>query len=309
MRLFDMHCDTLYECHKQHVDLSENALHIDLERGGRFDAWAQLFAVWMPDTLRGEEAWEQCRNTLEMAHAQAAAFPDRMAIADTAASMDRALEQHRCAALLGVEGGSALAGRLEHVDDLRRLGVRVITLTWNGANELGCGSGVSEGGGLTDFGKAAVQRMEARGITPDVSHLNEAGFWDVASCTAGPFIASHSVAAGVHAHPRNLTDEQFACIRDRGGVVGLNLCGEQLGEQSFEQVERHLDHYLSLDGAKTVGLGCDLDGTDLPPEWGGIQVMPRLYEYLCRKNYEEACLDRVFFGNCYDFFHAALTSG
>ena len=100
-----------------------------------------------------------------------------------------------------------------------------------------------------------------------------------------------------------MKDDQFALIRDRGGLVGLNLCGSQLGEQSFQQLERHLEHYLSLGGEHTVAFGCDFDGTDLPEEWGGIQVMERLYGYLCRKNYDAACLDRLFFSNCNDFFH------
>ena len=52
-----------------------------------------------------------------------------------------------------------------------------------------------------------------------------------------------------------------------------------------------------------MAFGCDFDGTDLPEEWGGIQVMERLYGYLCRKNYDAACLDRLFFSNCNDFFH------
>ena len=92
-----------------------------------------------------------------------------------------------------------------------------------------------------------------------------------------------------------------------GGLVGINFCAGQLGEQTFEAIERHLDHYLSLEGGRTVAFGADLDGTDLPPGWGGIQVMERLYDVLCRKNYDAVCLDRVFFGNCYDFFLRALT--
>ena len=304
MRLFDLHCDTLYECYQKHEELAENLLHVDLKRGLRWDAWAQVFAVWMPDGLRGEAAWQQCCTILDLAERQAAKYAERLQLVRNPAQLEAALAAGRCAALLGVEGGSALAGKLEHVDLLAQRGVKIITLTWNGANELGSGVEAPGDAGLTPFGRAAVKRMERAGILPDVSHLNEQGFWDVAETAEGPFIASHSVSAALNDHPRNLTDRQFCEIRDRGGLVGINLCASQLGEQTFECVERHIDHYVHLDGARTVAFGCDLDGTDLPEKWGGIQVMEQLWEHLARKNYEETFLDRLFFGNCYDFFRA-----
>lgn len=307
MRLFDLHCDTLTECFDKRENLLENRRHLDLVRGGKMEAWAQLFAVWMPDHLRGEAAFERCCTVLDFAREQAARYADRLQIVEDAAGLATALEAGRCAGILTVEGGAALAGELRHLDELARRGVKLITITWNGSNELGhgCLSGCPDG--LTPFGKAAVKRMEELAILPDVSHLNEAGFWDVAETAAGPVLASHSVSAALCASPRNLRDDQFREIRDRKGLVGINFCAGQLGEQTFEAIERHLDHYLTLGGADTVAFGADLDGTDLPEEWGGIQVMERLYEYLCRKNYDTACLDKVFFSNCYDFFRRTLT--
>lgn len=72
---------------------------------------------------------------------------------------------------------------------------------------------------------------------------------------------------------------------------------------------RHLEHGWELGGENTLAIGCDLDGTQLPPEWGGISVMEALYRYLLSKNYEESLLERLFFGNSYDFFRIALTRG
>lgn len=307
MRLFDMHCDTLYECFQTRSSLKCNTLHIDLQRGQAFDAWVQIFAAWIPDSWQGELAFSRCREILQMAYKQAALYSEDMLLVQTASDMEAAQSTHRCGALLAVEGGTALAGKLEYVKELAEDGVKVMTLTWNGSNELGngCLSGREEG--LTSFGKAAVKELENCQIIVDVSHLNPRGFWDVAEISEKPFIASHSVSRKIHEHPRNLTDEQFSCIRDRGGLVGLNLCADQLGKQSFEQFERHLYHFLSLDGDYTVGFGCDFDGTSVPDEWKGIAVMEELYNYLCRKNYDESCLERLFFSNCYDFFRAALT--
>ncbi|MDD2361885.1 MAG: membrane dipeptidase [Oscillospiraceae bacterium] len=308
MRLFDMHCDTLYECAVGEHKLSENSLGIDLKRGLEFDAWGQVFAVWMPDTLRGEAARQQCRRTLELAHTEAANNPDKIAVIYNAKDLDSAFKSRRCAAILAVEGGSALGGRLDTIDIMYGLGVKIITLTWNGANELGNGCLSGNKAGLTKFGKDAIREMESYNIIPDVSHLNEAGFWDVIQTAKKPIIASHSVSAGVYRHPRNLTDEQFNAIVKTGGLVGITISCEQLGEQTFECIYRHIEHYLSLDGYNNVAFGCDFDGTYIPYDWGGIQVMERVYEYLQRKNYEEYLLDRLFFSNCYDFYHTALTS-
>lgn len=305
MRLFDLHCDTLYECYTRKQNLLKNTLQLDLMRGMRYrDGWAQAFAVWMPDTLRGKAAYEQCKAILCFAEEQAELYPEQMLLVKTPEDIDRAITSKRCAAILTIEGGSALAGSLETLEEFAGFGVKAITITWNGENELGCGSGSGKAEGLTPFGKKAVRRMGELGILPDVSHLNEQGFWDVLDSTDSPVIASHSLSAAVNPHPRNLTDEQFRALVQRKGIVGLNLCGDHLGKQSFEQLERHLDHYLSLDGERAVAFGCDLDGTDLPPEWEGMAVIERIYDALQRKNYEERLLDRLFFGNCYDFFMA-----
>ena len=305
MRLFDLHCDTLYECYTKKQNLLKNRLQLDLMRGLRGgEGWAQVFAVWMPDTLRGQAAYAQCLAILGFAREQERLYGGQMRLARTAEDIRDAVASRRCAALLSIEGGSALAGRLEALEQFAACGVRMITVTWNGENELGCGSGCGKPDGLTAFGKQAVRRMGEWGIIPDVSHLNQRGFWDVLENTEGPVVASHSLSAAVHPHPRNLSDEQFTALAERGGLVGLSLCGEHLGGQSLDQLERHLDHYLSLGGERAVAFGCDLDGTALPPEWEGIAVMERIYETLLRKNYEEDLIDRLFFSNSYDFFPA-----
>lgn len=304
MRLFDMHCDTLYECYTKQQPLDNNTLQIDLQRGNRYTPWVQLLAVWMPDTIRGEAAYQQCCDILTFAKQEAARCPTLITLAATAQQIQTPTAG--CTALLTVEGGSALAGQLGHVKDLAKQGVQAMTITWNGSNELGhgCLSGCDTG--LTPFGKAAVCEMWKQGIVPDVSHLNEAGFWDVAALSEQPFIATHSVSRAVCDHPRNLTDRQFEEIRRRGGVVGINFCEDQLGEQTFDYVYRHIQHYLSLGGENTVAFGADLDGTVLPKEWDGIAVMEELYQYLLSKNMDEGLLDKIFFRNASNFFACAL---
>ncbi len=303
MRVFDLHCDTIYECYRKREPLIYNSCAVDLERGRRYRPWCQLFAVWVPDTVRGEPAWKQCCEMLAYAKEQTSPM---LCFPQTGSQLASALRTDCVLGFLGVEGGAALAGKPERVAKLAKLGVKVITITWNGSNELGNGCLADDVGGLTEVGKQAVREMERCGIVPDVSHLNEAGFWDVTAVTKNPFIASHSVSMSVTAHPRNLSDKQFCLLRDRGGLVGLTLCAEQLGQQSFDCLYRHLNHYLELDGERTVALGFDLDGTDVPAEWQGIGVYEQFADYLKKRGVTQTCIDRLFFENAYRFFMRIL---
>jgi membrane dipeptidase len=306
MYLFDLHCDTLYECYRGESSLNANPFHVDLTRGRRYAPWCQVFAVWIPDVLRGQAAFEQCCNTLRFAHSQAAQFSDRITVITDSRMLGETVADGRVGAILAVEGAAALAGRMENLSLLAELGVRVITLTWNGSNELGHGCGSHKSDGLTPFGKTAVREMQRLGIVADVSHLNERGFWDVAQTIDAPFIASHSVSRSVYDHPRNLSDEQFGEIQRRGGVVGVNFCGAQLGEATLDAVYSHLDRFLSLDGETAVSLGGDLDGTQLPEDWGGIAVYEKLADYLLQKGWTEGLLRRIFFENAFNFFSVTL---
>ena len=108
--------------------------------------------------------------------------------------------------------------------------------------------------------------------------------------------------SSVHPHPRNLGDEQFREIVRRGGLVGLNLCRDQLGtpvgESTFDCLRRHLEHFLALGGTETVALGGDWDGCDqLPEGFTGIWNWADFYEELLRCNYPESLLRDLFWNN------------
>lgn len=302
MRLFDLHADTLYEGCTKKYPLAKNNGHIDLLRAKRYAPYVQGLAVWIPENLRGDAAWDFYCRVYGYARQQEKENRNDFCFCGKGEHLYDKIEHKKTIGLLAVEGGSVLGGELARIEALAAHGVRYLTLTWNGENELGSGCLAPRGDGLTDFGRAAVRRLEEVGIVADVSHLNEAGFWDVECTAQKPYIATHSNAAAVTAHPRNLTDRQFAAIVQRGGLVGINLCRDFLGEQTFEAVERHLCHFWERAGENTVCFGCDFDGTATPPAWRGVAVMERIAEYLYRKNYDSDLLSRLFFSNCYNFF-------
>lgn len=286
MKLFDLHCDSLYREYTENQPFEENAFHLDFKRGSKLDQWRQCFAVWIPDELRGESAmalfdgcYEKYRRELK----------------------PKASE--RFSPILTVEGCAVLGGDLKNLQKLKDCGVKMMTLTWNGENELG--GGASTALGITPFGKEAVKTMEALSIAVDVSHASDALFYDVAALAQKPMVASHSNARAVCPHPRNLTDEQFQIIRDQGGLVGLNFCVHFLREDSdahFEDLLRHADHFWSLGGETTLCLGSDYDGTDVPPELCGIEKMQDFYELFLKHNYKESLVNSLFFDNASKFF-------
>lgn len=306
MHLFDLHGDTAGVCYEKGYSLDVNPLHWDLTRVERYAPRCQVFAVWLPDDCRGMAAVERCYDTLHWLRAQAAALPERLTLITDRDSWNLAMNSRRTGAVLAVESGAALGGQLSTLAVLWELGVKLLTLTWNGANELGYGCGEDPACGLTTFGKQVVREMERLGMIVDVSHLNEAGFWDVAELAERPFLASHSVSRTVHDHPRNLSDDQFLEIVRRGGVVGLSFCGAHLGEQTPEAIYRHLIHFLELGGENAVALGGDLDGTTLPPEWGGVAVYEMLAEFLVKKGLPEPLVRRIFFENAANFLYNCL---
>lgn len=207
--------------------------------------------------------------------------------------------------MLTVEGGAVLGGKLENVDYLAKCGVKIMTLTWNGNCELGDGIGVEGAKGLTDFGKSVVAKMEHNSIAVDVSHSSVPMFYDVAELSTRPFCATHSNSKQICPHRRNLTDEQFSIIRDKGGIVGLNLSRGFLREDEDKacmlDVLRHAEHFLSLGGEKTLAIGTDFDGTDIPIDMTGIESMNKLYELFLKHNYNEKLLEDIFFNNARNF--------
>ncbi len=297
MRFFDLHCDTLYEMYSQNCSLYQNNLHIDLQKGSRFSPWFQVFAIWIPDTLQGEKALSFFQNVWCYAKEQEKKYTKYISFVNNKEESQKAVREGKCAAILAVEGGSLLASKPETMAQLALQGVKVITLTWNGSNELGNGCLSNLKGGLTTLGKEVVRNMARHGLVVDVSHLNEAGFWDVAEMVDKPFIATHSVSATVNKHPRNLSDSQFAQIRDSGGVVGINFCSDQLGRLDFETIYRHINHFCECDGENIVAIGTDFDGTTLTPPWNNMGVMEQLSEFLIKKGFSSVMTDKLFFKN------------
>ncbi|MFA4646812.1 dipeptidase [Pyrococcus kukulkanii] len=201
--------------------------------------------------------------------------------------MEEAIKAGKVAFWLGIEGGEPVES-LDVLEILYFLGLRVLTLTWSLRNQIGDGVFERTNGGLTNFGVEVVGKAEELGIILDLSHINEAGFWDTLDVTGFPVIASHSNAKTLCDNPRNLTDEQIKAIAERDGVIGAVAIPAFVDKEkpTIEKYVEHIEYMVNLVGYKHVGLGFDF--VYYLPGWSGKSIegfeneskIPKLVELL-----------------------------
>ena len=216
----------------------------------------------------------------------------------------------RVAAIVHLEGAEAIAPDLSNLDGWYERGLRSIGITWSRPNAFGEGvpfefpASADSGGGLTAAGRELVRACNKLGILIDLSHLNWAGFWEVAELTDAPLVATHSNAHALCAASRNLTDEQLRAIADSRGIVGVNFAvtflredGHQVPETPITEIVRHVDYLVELMGVDHVGFGSDFDGAVVPEELGGAAGFPRLVSALRDAGYADDDVDKITHGN------------
>jgi membrane dipeptidase len=214
-------------------------------------------------------------------------------IARRAADLDEALAEGVLAAVMHLEGAEAIDPDLEALDLWQAAGLRSLGPVWSRANAFAHGvpfafpASPDTGPGLTEAGEALVRRCARLGIAVDLSHLNEAGFWDVARIDAAPLIASHSGVHALSASTRNLTDAQIDAIGSSGGLIGIVFAVAFLREDGHDDADTPLDtlvahirHVADRIGVEHVAFGSDFDGATVPTELGDAAGLPRLLDAL-----------------------------
>ncbi len=288
--------------------------------------WVEL--EYLPDGLR------RALVALTRLRRAAAASPQQFAIADTGEALRQAVQDGRTALIPGLEGCAPLGYEPDLLEAFVELGVRVVGLAWNERNAFASGARQDSREGLTPLGKALVQAGDRLGVIWDASHLNERSFWDLLETAAGPVVASHSNAAALFPHARNLTDDQIRALSARGGLVSLMIQSFVISHRvaTLEEFLRHVDHAVEVAGIERVGFGFDfitfVDDIDrlrmdyLPPaepprenahktvaEIPTHAELPRLTEALLRRGYSPDDVGRLMGGNWLTFLLRYLPSG
>ena len=305
MKYIDLHCDTLMKCYLDGVKLRENDVQIDLVRLKGAEAMAQCMAIFIPThdiareynvELEPSEYFDAC---VEVYRREIAENADLAAPALCLQDIIDNGQVGKVSSILTLEDGVIVEGKLERLDELFEIGVRLITLTWNFENCFGFPQSADASLmklGLKPFGIEAIWYMNELGIIVDVSHLSEGGFDDVARYSHKPFVASHSCSRSLCDVGRNLTDRQLRLLGDKGGVCGVNFAPiflEKGAECSkTDAIVRHIRHIADHAGIDAVAFGSDFDGFTGAVEIGGCSGMPLLIDAL-RAEFRECEIEKI----------------
>jgi membrane dipeptidase len=312
MQIIDLHCDTI-SCFmeaSEHTTLRRNSLSIDIDKLQTGHALAQFFALYV-NKEKHHDPFEHCLLMLDRFYQELAQNTDTIQLACSYSDLCNAMTQKKIAAFLTIEEGGVLKGKIEYLRIVHRLGVRLITLTWNYPNEIGfpnCEENYCHRG-LTEFGQEVVHEMNRLGMIIDVSHLSDQGFYDVAQLSTKPFIASHSNARSMTNHPRNLTDDMIKTLANKGGIMGLNFANRFLGTSPISQIAdmvRHLNHIRNIGGTDVLAMGTDFDGIERQLEIETIGEIGRLADALQRAHWSNEDIEKLFFKNALRFIQDVL---
>jgi membrane dipeptidase len=299
--------------------------HLDLARCRAGGFAGGLFASFVPSPGAGADTSPSGLATGEVDHATALRVTlgqggrllrlvetsaGALAFCTSVADIRAAMAAGRIACVWHVEGAEALGADLEELDVLVAAGLRSVGPVWSRPNIFGQGvpfqyfTSPDTGPGLTEAGKRLVRALDAKRVLIDTAHLNERGFWDVAAAAAGPFVASHANAHARVPSARNLTDRQLDCLRERDGLVGLNLSVPDLrpdckreGDTPLDEVVAMFDALIERVGEDRVALGSDFDGATIPDAVGGADGLPAIERALRAAGYGDALVEKLAHGN------------
>ncbi len=279
MKYFDLHCDTPYRMYEENLDFNSEKLSVNLKEN-IFEEYYQCFAVWLNDNL--ENPFQKYRATLEN-------FKENFKKSGS-----------KIKPFFTVEGGAVLEGNVDNLYHLKNDGIKALTLTWNGQNQIA--AGVDSLGGITDFGREVVRVMNSLKIACDLSHLNRESFYGALEETEFP-IATHSCSYEVYPHKRNLNADQIKELFEKNGIMGLCFYPKFLGSGDvFDNVYNHLFYLLDKGYENNIAMGSDFDGADMDKKLCRASNVSTLYEFLKEKGIDAQILDKIFFYNAKKFF-------
>lgn len=299
--IFDGHCDTVLDIFNKKRSLGEKSdySHLDIPRMKKGGVNVQFFAAFIEEIYKPNASLKRTLQLIDCIYQQIEKNKEEISIATDYEQIKNTIEADKIAAILSIEGGEALEGDLGVLRMLYRLGVRLLTLTWNQRNQIADGVGESQtGSGLTEFGFKVIDEMNKLGMLIDVSHLSETCFWEVIKRSKSPIVASHSNCYALCPHLRNLKDEQIKAIAEKGGIIGITFVPDFLTnekrETTIKDVTEHIDYLVKRVGVDYVGLGSDFDGTKvLPLGLEGVDKITNITKELLKQGYKVEDIKKI----------------
>ncbi|MDO4466195.1 MAG: dipeptidase [Bacillota bacterium] len=324
MKVVDMHCDSILNLLEQEeqgypISFVENENHVDLNKLKKGNYLLQNFALFTNQKKR-EIPEEETMRLVDMYYRMLEEHEDLIAPVLKYNDIEKNEKEGKISALLTLEDGGVVFDSLAMLRNYYRLGVRMIALTWNYPNGVGYPNlsiqdfenykeanflqRVDTMNGLTDFGIEYIQEMERLGMIIDVSHLNDAGFYDVLDFTTKPFVASHSNARAICPVARNMSDDMIIELAKRGGVMGINFCGDFLdipdkdhSPSRIKDMVTHIKYIRDLAGIDVIALGTDFDGINSELEIEDASQIQKLAVALEEEGFSQEEIEKIFYKN------------
>lgn len=295
--------------------------HLDLPRAQVYGTVGGFYACWVANPEGDED--ESQPDPIDPAYAVAAVeemmgqlyqleemSQGDLVVVRRVSDLQLSLEHGLHAAILHFEGAEPIDEELDNLEHYYARGLRSLGLVWSRPNAFGHGvpfrfpSSPDTGPGLSAAGRDLVRACNQLGLMLDLSHLNEAGFWDVARLSRHPLVATHSNAHELSPSARNLTADQLRAIADSGGVVGVNFYvgdlrddGEDEPDTSLDLIVGQLEHLAQTLGIEHVALGTDFDGALVPYEVDGVEYLPDLLDALAERGWSADDIERLGYLN------------
>ncbi len=304
----DLHCDTITKLEEQKKNLKSNDLAIDIDRLLEFSAPLQTFAIWHNFT-NIQKPFDKTEKTIKFYYEQLSKNSNYIKHINNYDEFLENYNSYKISSFLTVEGGDAIEGSLDNLKKLYDLGVRSMALTWNNNNAISS-SCLTNSYGLTTFGFEVTKLMEELKMIVDISHLSTKGILDVANKTDCLLIASHSNCKHIVNQNRNLNNYELHLLRERDGLIGLNLYLPFLVENPSKTMKidkfeyficKQIEHMIKIVGENNIALGTDFDGGEFfYNKANTISNIPYLKDIITRK-FDEKVSEKVFGNNVINF--------
>ena len=313
--------------------------HTDIPRLKEGGVDVQVFAVWSDDKKWKTNAFKHANDQIDALEKVVANNTGDIAIAKSVDEIYAIHKSGKIAAVIGIEGGNMIEESLDNLEKLYNRGARYLTLTWNynlswaTAAALEDKKPIKEQVGLNKKGKEIIKKMNKLGMMVDLSHASKKTFYDVMKVSNKPVLVSHSNAAAITPHSRNLDDKQLAVLKKNKGVVGVNFYSgfldttynkrvQDLYLSHFGTVDKtvsisrlydklpnelklkanaplstviaHINYLVSKVGIDHVAIGSDYDGIESPPqELEDVSKFPNLTKALLKEGYSTDDISKI----------------
>src|SRR5438067_5415208 len=296
---------------------------------------AQFWAAYVPVTTidSGPHPAVYALEQIDLIKRLCAKYPRDLAMARTAADVERNFAAGKISCLIGIEGGHAIENSLGALRMFAALGVRYITLTHWRSLSWATASTDTARRGLSAFGRDVVHEMNRLGILVDLSHVNDGTMSDALHAARAPVMFSHSSARALTHHARDVPDSILRLVPANGGIVMVNFNPGFVSEvvrvyedslepraralkatgtdsaatrdslkawqarapkATLQQVADHIDYIRRVIGVDHVGLGSDFDGiTQVPVGLEDVSKFPDLIAELLRRGWTEPDVQKV----------------